>query len=258
MRKNNEYQQLRHGALKVHRAELRYGSTRDIRDSTKTIVGVTLGFIDKQRDNIKRLGRLRKEMTEYTTKKFECQGKRKSSSTDHCGGEGNSPSSTSRKVTLFVDGMGVVNDLVKAPIYWEQSRGDDLDTALIRQTIRRVVFRASLEESGQEQLKHLRSERTRWFTGSLAAFQGQSSADREEVLACNMQLAQTHQPVPPLRVGEVKKLKVKLRSLNVPGLDRQKKICKQSSMGPFLQAEEAKTEFTKIPVSIEFWPQNEK
>ena len=51
MRKNNEYQQLRHGALKVHRAELRYGSTRDIRHSTKTIVGVTLGFIDKQRND---------------------------------------------------------------------------------------------------------------------------------------------------------------------------------------------------------------
>ena len=79
--------------------------------------------------------------------------------------------------------MEVVDDLVNAPVYWEQSWGNTLDTPLISQSIRRVTFRAKLNEPGQVQLKHLRSGRTRQFADSLAAFQGQSSTNREEVMS---------------------------------------------------------------------------
>ena len=75
----------------------------------------------------------------------------------------------------------MVDDLVKASDYREQSKVNDLDTTLIRQSIRMVAFRANLDESGQEQLKHLMSERTRRFAGSLANFQGLSGADRGEI-----------------------------------------------------------------------------
>ena len=123
---------------------------------------------------------------EERKQKFEGRGKRKSSSTDSCGGEEgrgeeSSTSSTSRKVTLSGDELGVVDDLVKASDYWEQSKVNNMDTALIRQIIRMVTFRANLDELGQEQLKHLMSERTRRFAGSLANFQGLSGADRGEI-----------------------------------------------------------------------------
>ena len=176
---------------------------------------------------------------EERKQKFEGRGERKSSSTDSCGGEEgrgeeSSTSSTSRKVTLSGDELGVVDSLVKASDYWEQSKVNDMDTALIRQIIRMVAFRANLDESGQEQLKHLMSERTRRFAGSLADFQGLSCADREEILAHNLpvvmmlktcsffhpQLEWTHQLAPLLGVGEVEKLDVKLRSLNVSGTAR--------------------------------------
>ena len=132
--------------------------------------------------DIRQLEGLVEEITEDTVEKFKGRGKRKSSSTESCGGEESSISSTSRMVTLSGDELGVVNNLDKASDYWEQSKVNEMDPTLIRQIIRMVTFRANLDELGQEQLKHLMSERTRRFTGSLADFQGRSCADREEIL----------------------------------------------------------------------------
>ena len=70
MRKTDAYQRLRNVALKVNISELRYGTTLEIRDSTKTSVGVTFGFVDEQMYDAKRLERLEEEMTEYIIEKF--------------------------------------------------------------------------------------------------------------------------------------------------------------------------------------------
>ena len=49
--KTDAHQQLRNGALKVNMPEPRYGTTLEIRDSTKTSVGVIFGFVDEQMYN---------------------------------------------------------------------------------------------------------------------------------------------------------------------------------------------------------------
>ena len=77
-------------------------------------------------------------------------------------------------------------------------------------------------------------------------------------MAHNLLLEWTHQPATPLGVEKVPKLEVKLRSLNVPGLDCLKSTYKHFSKSPFLQAEEAETEFTELLVNIGSWPQSKK
>jgi hypothetical protein len=59
-------------------------------------------------------------------------------------------------------------------------------------------------------------------------------------------------------VGEVDKLNVKLRSLNVSGLDRLKLSYKQFFRSPFLQTEQAEIQFTELLTTIGSWPQDEK
>merc|ERR1711899_498993 len=68
----------------------------------------------------------------------------------------------------------------------------------------------------------------------------------------------TSQLSPLLGVGEVDKLNVKLRSLNVSGLDRLKLSYKQFFPSPFLQTERAEMQFTDLLTTIGSWPQDEK
>ena len=65
----------------------------------------------------KQLEGLGVEKTEDTVEKFKGRGNGKSSSPNSCGGEKSSTSSTSRKVTLTKDKLGVVDDLIKASDY---------------------------------------------------------------------------------------------------------------------------------------------
>merc|ERR1711962_448245 len=66
-----------------------------------------------------------------------------------------------KKTTLLSEEeLSTVEGYVRASDYWEQSKVNDMDTGLIRQIIRMVAFRANLDESGQNQLRFLISERT--------------------------------------------------------------------------------------------------
>merc|ERR1719462_923368 len=187
--------------------------------------------------------------------KFENRGKRKSCSGESQPEENKEEASTAGKKTTLLseEELSTVEGYVRASDYWEQSKVNDMDTGLIRQIIRMVAFRANLDESGQNQLRFLISERTTRFASSLLEFQGLCAKDRDQILGQNMgvvmtlktcsffhpRLEWTSQLSPLLGVGEVDKLNVKLRSLNVSGLDRLKLSYKQFFPSPFLQTERA-------------------
>jgi len=212
---------------------------------------------------------------EERKQKFEGRGKRKSCSSESPVEEGRSgeeASTAGRKVILSEEELSTVEGYVRASDYWEQSKVNDMDTGLIRQIIRMVAFRANLDESGQNQLRFLISERTTRFASSLLEFQSLCAKDRDQILGQNMgvvmtlktcsffhpRLEWTSQLSPLLGVGEVDKLNVKLRSLNVSGLDRLKLSYKQFFPSPFLQTEQAEIQFTELLTTIGSWPQDEK
>merc|ERR1712130_958162 len=214
---------------------------------------------------------------EERKQKFEGRGKRKSCSSENPGeegrnGSGEEASTAGRKVILSEEELSTVEGYVRASDYWEQSKVNDMDTGLIRQIIRMVAFRANLDESGQNHLRFLISERTTRFASSLLEFQSLCAKDRDQILGQNMgvvmtlktcsffhpRLEWTSQLSPLLGVGEVDKLNVKLRSLNVSGLDRLKLSYKQFFPSPFLQTEQAEIQFTELLTTIGSWPQDEK
>lgn len=208
---------------------------------------------------------------EERKQKFEGRGKRKSG----CDSEDRSDdqaSTAGRKLVISEEELLSVDMYVRASDYWEQSKVNDMDTSLIRQIIRMVAFRANLDESGQEQLRKLMVDRTTRFANSLAEFQSLCLSDRNEILTNNLpiviklkvgsffhpRLEWISQLSPLLGSGEVEKLDVKLRSLNVSGLDRLKLTYKQFFTSPFLQTEQSEIEFTELLSSIGSWPQDEK
>ena len=168
---------------------------------------------------------------EERKQKFEGRGKRKSCS-DSAGEEKMEEASTAgKKVIISKEEQANVESYVRSSDYWEQSKVNDMDTGLIRQIIRMVAFRANLDETGQEQLRSLMTDRTKRFANSLTEFQSLCVKDRTEILTHNLpvvmmlktcsffhpRLEWTNQLSPLLGVGEVEKLDVKLRSLNVSG-----------------------------------------
>merc|ERR1712209_324310 len=210
---------------------------------------------------------------EERKQKFEGRGKRKSSGDSQPEENKEEASTAGKKTTLLSEEeLSTVEGYVRASDYWEQSKVNDMDTGLIRQIIRMVAFRANLDESGQNQLRFLISERTTRFASSLIEFQGLCAKDRDQILGQNMgvvmtlktcsffhpRLEWTSQLSPLLGVGEVDKLNVKLRSLNVSGLDRLKLSYKQFFPSPFLQTERAEMQFTDLLTTIGSWPQDEK
>ena len=92
---------------------------------------------------------------------------------------------------LSEEELSTVEGYVRASDYWEQSKVNDMDTGLIRQIIRMVAFRANLDESGQNQLRFLISERTTRFASSLLEFQGLCAKDRDQILGQNMGVVMT-------------------------------------------------------------------
>ena len=107
------------------------------------------------------------------------------------GGGGEEASTAGRKVILSDEELSTVEGYVRASDYWEQSKVNDMDTGLIRQIIRMVAFRANLDESGQNQLRFLISERTTRFASSLLEFQSLCAKDRDQILGQNMGVVMT-------------------------------------------------------------------
>ena len=131
---------------------------------------------------------------EERKQKFEGRGKRKSCSSESPVEEGRSgeeASTAGRKVILSEEELSTVEGYVRASDYWEQSKVNDMDTGLIRQIIRMVAFRANLDESGQNQLRFLISERTTRFASSLLEFQSLCAKDRDQILGQNMGVVMT-------------------------------------------------------------------
>ena len=121
-------------------------------------------------------------------------------------------------------------------------------------------------------MKHMMSERTQRFAGSLADFQGLSGADKGEIQEHHLpggmtlktysiirpQLEWTHQLALLLGFEEVKKLEVKLRSLNVAGRDRLRLTYEQLFTSPFLKTNEPETELAELLDNTGAWPQDGK
>ena len=133
---------------------------------------------------------------EERKQKFEGRGKRKSCSSENPGEEGRNgggeeASTAGRKVSLSEEELSTVEGYVRASDYWEQSKVNDMDTGLIRQIIRMVAFRANLDESGQNQLRFLMSERTTRFASGLLEFQSLCAKDRDQILGQNMGVVMT-------------------------------------------------------------------
>ena len=131
---------------------------------------------------------------EERKQKFEGRGKRKSCSSESPveeGRGGEEASTAGRKVILSEEELSTVEGYVRASDYWEQSKVNDMDTGLIRQIIRMVAFRANLDESGQNQLRFLISERTTRFASSLLEFQSLCAKDRDQILGQNMGVVMT-------------------------------------------------------------------
>ena len=130
---------------------------------------------------------------EERKQKFEGRGKRKSCSSESPVEErsGEEASTAGRKVILSEEELSTVEGYVRASDYWEQSKVNDMDTGLIRQIIRMVAFRANLDESGQNQLRFLISERTTRFASSLLEFQSLCAKDRDQILGQNMGVVMT-------------------------------------------------------------------
>ena len=145
---------------------------------------------------------------EERKQKFEGRGKRKSCSGDSQPEENKEEASTAGKkvfahfwvqiltfslqtTLLSEEELSTVEGYVRASDYWEQSKVNDMDTGLIRQIIRMVAFRANLDESGQNQLRFLISERTTRFASSLLEFQGLCAKDRDQILGQNMGVVMT-------------------------------------------------------------------
>lgn len=210
---------------------------------------------------------------EERKQKFEGRGKRKSGSEEkEDKSEMDQASTAGSKLIMSEEEMTNIQDYVRASHYWEHSKVNDMDTNLIRQIIRMVAFRANLDDLGQDQLHNLMVERTTRFANSLSEFQDLCPEDRKEILSNNIsvvlklkagsffhpRLEWTSQLSPLLGTGEVEKLDVKLRSLNVSGLDRLKLNYKQFFTCSFLQTEQIEMEFTQLLTSIGSWAKDEK
>merc|ERR1711962_402616 len=210
---------------------------------------------------------------EERKQKFEGRGKRKSCSGDSQPEENKEEASTAGKKTTLLseEELSTVEVYVRASDYWEQSKVNDMDTGLIRQIIRMVAFRANLDEQGQEQLRRLMVDRSSRFANNLKEFHSLCPEDRKEILDNNLSvilqlktgsffqphLDWTTQLSPLLGAGEVEKLDVKLRSLNVSGLDRLQLSYQQFFTSPFPHSEHDEKEFTELLTNIGSWPQDE-
>jgi len=168
--------------------------------------------------------------------------------------------------------LSLINELVEISDFWETSKVNDMDTALIREIIRMVAFGAKLTEGGLSQLAATLKLRARKVALRLREMQQLSEEDREEILSKNIpiliklkistffnpELTWCKQLSSLLGSGEVEKLDKKLRSLEVEGLENLRLKYNQFFSSPFLETEESEQEFCKLLNKIGSWPEDEK